>query len=190
MRRSTASTLVVILILLVAAALAVGTSNRNSARTSPTPNPTTAPTSSAAAAASGTPVTYAVKIYFSRHPDSDNDPSKVFAVARTSPTAGVGVYAVSQLVAGPAASESNYFTQVKLAGASNCGTDFSLSIAGGTATLKFCRSFDARGIVSDAQAATEIETTLKQFPTVTKVVILNMDGNCLFDAKGDNACKL
>lgn len=135
---------------------------------------------------------YPVSVYFSRHPDSDNDPSKVFPVKRVSPTAGVGSFAVRQLLAGPTSSEKSngYFTQVRLrAGTSNCGgPDFTLKVAQGVATLRFCREFDLVGILSDAQAESEMTTTIKQFPTVQKVVILNNRGDCLFNLSGQNLC--
>ena len=44
------------------------------------------------------------------------------------------------------------------------------------------------GVVSDAQAQSEIEASLKQFPTIMKVVILDKEGNCLFDQSGLNNC--
>lgn len=84
---------------------------------------TASPTATAAATspAGG----YAVKVYFAQHPASDNDPSKVFAVQRTSPTLGVATYAIGQLLAGPSATEqgAGYYTpwEGSLTGASNCG---------------------------------------------------------------------
>lgn len=135
---------------------------------------------------------YPIKVYFSRHPDSDDDPSRVFPVNRVSPTAGVGSFAVQQLLAGPTNSERSdgYFTQVRIrSGTSDCGgPDFNLKISQGVATLRFCREFDLVGIISDAQAESEMTATLKQFPTVKKVVILNNKGDCLFNLSGQNLC--
>lgn len=139
------------------------------------------------------PTTYPVKVYFSKHPESDDDPTKTFAVDRTSPTSGVGKYALEQLIAGPTAKErdAGYFSDVKLLDdSSNCdGADFSLIIKNGVATLEFCRTFDAVGTLSDGRANETIKATFLQFPTVKKVIILGKDGHCQFDLSGEDRCK-
>lgn len=136
--------------------------------------------------------TYPVKIYFSKHPDSDNDPAKVFPVVRQSPDLSVGAFAVAELLKGPTSAETTqgYFTTARLrTDESNCdGRDFTLVISGGTATLKFCRRFDHLGVVADGQAKSTLDATLKQFNSVQRVVILNRDGNCEFDLSGLNLC--
>lgn len=141
-----------------------------------------------------TPKTYIVKVYFSKHPESDDDPSKVFAVDRTTNNLGVGKFAISELLKGPTATEQSqgYFSYVRLrSGDSTCGgNDISLNISSsGVATLKFCRPFDHIGSVSDGQAESEINATLKQFSSVKKVVILNYVGDCEFNLSGLNLCK-
>lgn len=142
-----------------------------------------------------TPATqnYTVSVYFSRHPQSDDDPSLTFAVARTSPDSGVGAFAISELLKGPSASESTqgYFTTARLrSGTSTCnGKDFTLSIDKGVATLQFCKPFDHLGVVADGQADSEIKASLKQFSTIQKVIILNSKGDCEFDLSGMNLCK-
>lgn len=139
------------------------------------------------------PTTYPVKVYFSKHPESDDDPTKTFAVNRVSPTSGVGRYALEQLIAGPTAKErdAGYFSDVKLLDdTSNCdGADFTLIIKNGVATLEFCRTFDAVGTLSDGRANETIKATLLQFPTVKKVIILDKDGHCQFDLSGEDRCK-
>jgi len=136
---------------------------------------------------------YPVLVYFSKHPDSDDDPSKVFSVNRTSSSSGVGTYALQQLLKGPTADETTagYFSTVRLRdGTSTCGgADFTLSIKDGTATLQFCKQFDHLGVVADGQADTALKATLKQFNSVQKVVILNSRGDCEFDLSGQNLCK-
>jgi hypothetical protein len=132
-----------------------------------------------------------VKVYFSKKPDSDNDPSKVFAVSRTSPDAGVAKYSLNQLIAGPTASEKadGYYSEIELSGSSNCeGGDFVLNISSGKATVRFCKTFKLFGVMSDARVQNQIETTLLQFSSVSKVAILGKDGYCLFDASGQNEC--
>jgi spore germination protein GerM len=139
------------------------------------------------------PTQYPVKVYFSKHPESDEDPTRVFSFDRVSPDSGVGTYAIKQLLAGPTASErqAGYFSNVKVRDdASNCGgADFTLKIEQGTATLQFCRTFDAIGTISDGQAEQTILATLRQFSTVKKVVILSKDGHCQFDLSGEDRCK-
>lgn len=142
--------------------------------------------------ASAAPKTYPVQVYFSRHPASDDDPSRVFPLLRTAPDLGVGKFAIAALLTGPTGSEAaqGYFTDVRLrAGTSTCGADFTLTVSAGVATLKFCRVFDHVGVMSDGRAEAALNATLKQFPTVSKVVILNSAGNCEFDLSGLNNCK-
>lgn len=136
---------------------------------------------------------YPVSVYFSKHPDSDNDPSKTFAVARVSPDIGVAKFAITELLKGPTALEQsqNFFSYVRLRDEpSNCNNaDFTISIANQVATLQFCRTFDHVGSVSDGQAESSIKATLLQFPTVKKVIILNKSGDCEFNLSGLNLCK-
>ncbi len=134
-----------------------------------------------------------VKVYFSKTPASTTDPSKTFAVNRVSSDLGVAKYVVGELIKGPTAGETalGYFSKVKVTGTSNCGgASFTITISEAKkATLKFCKDFVSEGgVVSDAQAQSEIEASLTQFPTITKVVILDKDGNCLFDQSGLNNC--
>lgn len=138
------------------------------------------------------PKGYSVKVYFSKHTDSDNDPTKTFPVDRTSPNIAVASYAISQLIAGPTTDEAalGLYSTVKVRGdTSNCsGQDFKIKILEGTATLQFCRTFDAIGTMSDATAQETIKATLLQFSTVKKVIILSKTGNCQFDMSGQNLC--
>lgn len=142
---------------------------------------------------SSQPKTYDVLVYFSKRPDSDNDPSKVFPVKRVSPDLGVGSFAIAELLKGPNETESTngYFSTANLrsGSTSNCsGKDFILTVNGDTATLKFCRQFDHRGVVADGQAESEIKATLKQFNSIQKIIILNYQGNCEFNLSGQNLC--
>lgn len=136
--------------------------------------------------------TYPVRIYFSKHPESDDDPGKTFPVSRTSPDIGVARFAVAELLKGPTSDESTqgYFSTIQLqAAASTCGgADFTITIEGGTAKLQFCKPFDHRGSVADGQAASAIKATLSQFESVNRVVILNSRGDCEFDLSGENLC--
>lgn len=133
-----------------------------------------------------------LNVFFSKHPESDEDPSKTFAVQYPNvSTSAVASYAIEQLVTGPNAdlASKDYFSMVKLQGESTCNAkDFTLDIVNNVATLKFCRQFVSNGVVSDGQAKSELSDTLKQFANVTKVVILNIEGNCLFDLSGQNLC--
>lgn len=144
----------------------------------------------------GTPTSYKVDVYFSLHPDSDNKPSAVYPLHRTSPTLGVATYAISQLLAGPTATEAarGYFTPLQgaLSGASTCsGADFTITLDSnrgqpemGTATLKFCRDVKGLGDTGAAMARNEIDHTLMQFSNIKKAVIIYKDGSCFDDMIG------
>jgi hypothetical protein len=163
--------------------------------TVPAVTATTAPATTTA-----TPGGYPVRVYFSRHPDTDNNPAAVFPVNRTSPNLQVATYSIQQLIAGPTASEAaaHYFTPLtsSLTGSSNCGgPDFQITLdmkgttpETGTATLRFCRTTQLAGDLTGGIITAEINATLKQFPTIHKVVILNSNGSCFDDLSGQNLC--
>ncbi|MEV0591238.1 GerMN domain-containing protein [Nonomuraea cavernae] len=124
-----------------------------------------------------------VKVYFSKGHDI---PGKVVAVTRTAPDQGVARFAVEQLIAGPTKAERRRGLHSELTGrlrgTSTCGgADFTIKIKNNRATLRFCRTVLGNGIGSDARVLHMIDTTLKQFKTVRKVVTLDKDGRCLFD---------
>jgi hypothetical protein len=156
---------------------------------------TPAGSSSPTAAPSGSTV-HAVAVFFSKHPDSDTAPTKVFARSRISPTLAVATYAISQLIAGPTAAEKaqGYYTPLEgaLSGASTCnGADFKITLnwnrthtEAGAATLQFCRRVLGLGDTGTAVAQNEITKTLTQFSTVSKVVIIRSDGTCFNDLVG------
>ena len=166
----------------------------------PTPTTAAAPTATTAPAAtkaSGTPVL----VYFSKHPDSDNDVNAVFSRSRVSPDLGVAKFSLQQLIAGPLASEkaAGFYTDLttSLSGASNCGgADFQLypdhkgttTSAPGTMTIKFCRSMQLAGDLTGARTSAEINKTMLQFSNIKHVVILTKDGACFNDFQGANAC--
>ena len=141
---------------------------------------------------------YSVLVYFSRHPDSDTAPSKVFAIQRVSPTLQVATYAVGQLIAGPTSAEkaAGYYTPLagSLSGPSTCnGADFTITLNWnrtrtevGTATLQFCRAVPGFGDTGSAIVRNEITRTLTQFPSIQKVVIIYQDGSCFDDLTGCN----
>jgi hypothetical protein len=149
---------------------------------------------------------YPVKVFFSKSPDSFSTFDAVFPVQRVSPTLGVATYALQLLIAGPTRTEfeNGYFSELNsiLTGPSDCsaplptgGPDFKLALNKkgavteiGTATVRFCRATQSPGTGADARIVTEIDATLKQFSTITKVIILTKDGHCFADGTGDDVC--
>jgi Sporulation and spore germination len=167
------------------------------------PAPTaTAPAPAATATPMAPPKSYPVLVYFSKGQASLDDPHAVFPVPRVSPTLAVATYAMEQLIAGPTAAEktAGYFTELTTVlhrgEPSSCdGADFMLTLdhrdgtpEPGTATLQFCRPTTSPGIGADARITAEIQRTLTQFATITKVVILNVQGDCFGDLSGLNRC--
>lgn len=139
---------------------------------------------------------YPVQVYFSKHPDSDNAPTAVFAVNRVSPTLGVATYAIGQLIAGPTASEKakGYYTplQGSLSGTSTCGgADFKITLNWGRdhaetghATLQFCRDVKGFGDTGAVVVRNEITKTMTQFSNIKAVDIVYKDGSCFDDLIG------
>ncbi len=158
------------------------------------------------ASASSNSASYPIKVFFSRSPESLNDPSAVSAVDRTSPTIAVATFSIQLLIAGPTLSEqrAGYFTELNtmLSGPSKCaaplpvgGPDFTLTLnmkgpfpQPGTATVKFCRTLSSAGIGADARVSAELNATLKQFANIKNVVILTQDGHCFGDESGKDFC--
>lgn len=195
------------LVLLVGLLALLTAACESSASTSggPTPRPATATTAPATAttaptSATATPAGIPVKVYFSKHPETDSNPVAVFPVNRVSPDTGVIKFAITQLIAGPTASErtAGYYTPLTtaLTGASTCGgPDFQVTrdVRGttpevGTVTLRFCRTVSLSGDLTGGVIAAEITQTILQFPNNTKVVILTKDGGCFNDLSGRNNC--
>ena len=146
-----------------------------------------------------------VKVYFAKHPDTDNNPTAVFAVNRTTTAATVqtqATYALNEMFKGPTTAEraQNYYSPFdgQLALQSVCSGDFrsfdlTLDHRGskaesGTATLQFCRRVDIPGDLDGPRMAAMITSTLLQFSQIKQVVILNYKGDCFDDLQGRNAC--
>lgn len=197
-----------LILALLLAACGSNTSSNPPAGSTSTPTTATTPTATATAptaiaATTATTTTdnhHPVKVYFSKSPDSEHNFQAVYPVDRDSPTTAVATYAIQQLIAGPTSTEKNagYYSELPKAlnGPSSCsGADFTLALdkkgttdEPGTATLKFCRTLTSGGIGTDARIHTEIEKTLKQFPTIKKVVILTNEGHCFGDESGMDRC--
>lgn len=143
---------------------------------------------------------YPVWVYFSKHPQSDQNATAVFAVRRISPTLAVAAFAIRQLVVGPTRTETKagYYSALAsiLHGPSDCGGPAArivlnrrgTTIEPGTATVRFCRRSMSGGIFDDVRVRSEISRTLTQFPSIKSVVILNKVGQCFGDLSGRNTC--
>lgn len=200
--------LVPIVLAFVVAACGQTTTGPAAAENTPTPAPTatsvptatTTPSTPPTPTATSTPAArgYQVLVYFTRHPDSDGYPPKVFPVKRTSPDLSVATFAIQQFIAGPTAAEkqAGYYNELTVSGPSSCaGRDFTLALdtrgsvpEKGTATVKFCRATLLPGDMSGPRVTLAMTTTLLQFPTIQKVVILDSRGNCFADLSGRNFC--
>lgn len=150
------------------------------------PAPTETPRPSA-------PAEMSVNVYFSHRTRSGSDFSAVFPVQRTVSGARPATGALEQLIRGPTSDEQREGYSSELAamlnGPSMCGgPDFQLGIENGIATVRFCRRFSSAGVGQDARARSQLEATLKQFPTVQRVRPLTSDGHCVFDASGLDLC--
>ncbi len=196
------------LLLALAPLTFIAACSATSAGEEPTSTATLAPTATVAASptSSGGGSGTEVKVFFSKHPETDSNVQAVFAVKRVSPTSGVATYAVQQLIAGPTAAEKGlgYFTELtaSLTGASNCGgADFQITLnthidphtgapssQTGTAVLKFCRATQLAGDLVGPRIRAELDATLKQFSTITKTQILTNTGHCFDDASGQDNC--
>jgi hypothetical protein len=204
----TAAAAVLLVALLTTALIASRLHSGGPPTGNPTPQNTTAPTvvtnqpTTTAPTATSTPKSYPVQVFFSRHPESDSDPNAVFAVQRIAPNLGVATFALKQLFLGPTADEQaqGYYSDFvgNLGAVNYCAdssNDFVLSLdhrgttpETGTATVILCRQVSVPGDLSGFRMQAMITRTLLQFPTNKRVVILNSQGDCFNDLRGDNAC--
>lgn len=153
--------------------------------TASTPTTTTSPTNA--------PVNIEVYMFDRVKFDIPSNTDYVSKVNRTTLRKDVATFAIEQIIKGPNASElannleatfgTNKF--VWFEGESNCaGKDFSLTISSGNADLHFCRTTMLAGDMSGFVIEQQVIKTLKQFSSIQKVRILNVDGNCFNDMKG------
>jgi hypothetical protein len=143
--------------------------------------------------ATATTVGIPVRVFFSRRPDSERSASAVFPVARVAADRAVATAAVAALIEGPNATEraDGYYTELKgaLSGPSTCsGRAFRIAIEDGTATVRFCRAIASAGVGQDARIRTQIEATLRQFPTIRAIRLLGSDGRCIFARSDQDRC--
>lgn len=133
---------------------------------------------------------HAIKVYFPKNPPRQPRLDYVEPVWRQTQTSSVAQFAISQVIAGPTRQErqQGFTAPITLRGPSTCGSDFRFSLVASTAKLQFCRQVVSDGIGDDARALGSLTTTLKQFPTIQSVVILDRNGNCLGDMSGENRC--
>lgn len=146
-----------------------------------------------------------VKVYFARHPETDGNPATVLPVTRPSTEVSTQMRATAalrEMLMGPNQSErlQGYYSPFdgQLALQSVCPGEFrdfdvTLDHKGatpeqGTATVRFCRRVDIPGDMAGFVMSHMITNTLKQFPSIKKVVILNYLGACFNDMQGANAC--
>lgn len=163
----------------------------------PTPTATTVPTTT------NTPSPQTFKVFFAHHPETDNDPTAVFAVERPAPAGkDQAFYALQEMFKGPTTDERNNGFYSPFDGAmgliSYCSGDFkdftmAMDHRGnmpepGTMTVTFCRTIMPPGDLAGARMEAMIKATLLQFTEIKQVVILNHDGNCFNDLKGGNSC--
>jgi hypothetical protein len=138
-----------------------------------------------------TPTT-TIQVFFSKDPDSFTSANKVFPVDRkVTDNQDPNILAVAGLIAGPTEDEQNqgFIGGITLSGDSNCdGKDFNLSVNGGTVKMQLCRHYVSDGSTSDTQLLAQMNRTLGQIPTVSKIILLDNNGNCLFDKAKSKLC--
>lgn len=187
-----------------------GSPTATTAQATSTLQATTQPTLGTTPQATTTPTDvtgYLIKVYFSKDPESLQNFDAVFPVNRISPTIAVATFSIQLLIAGPTLDERNvgYFSELNgiLTGLSDCngsnptgsGPDFTITLnmkgltsEQGTATLQFCRTTQIPGEGAGVRIKAEIIATLTQFSNIKKIVILNAEGHCFADLKGNDDC--
>lgn len=137
----------------------------------------------------------ALRVYFQKFPEATDDFSFVDAVFRTTSRTDETIFVLEEFLSGPTSVEEAQgfkgIEPVSLSGSSNCGgKDFKLTISGSEATFQFCKT--TTGLSDNtSQVSVPILENIKYYNSeVTKVIILDKDGNCFNDLSGMNACLL
>jgi hypothetical protein len=157
---------------------------------------------SGSASPTATAAAKTIKVYFSKSPQSESNPTAVFAVNRTVASGDPMTVALEEVMKGPSAAEraQGYYSALSgaLALISTCPgefRDFNLAYDHrgakaelGTLTFQFCRRVDIGGDLDGPRIQSMIRQTALQFSRVKDVVILNQNGDCFDDLQGANAC--
>lgn len=130
-----------------------------------------------------------IQIYF---PEAETEIfTEVAPVTRTTDRADVLEYAVEQLLVGPTEAEQERVNALPIqpVGSSNCGEEtFTVDLIQGTAIVKFCRDVVVGGLGDSSSFERSLLSTLTQFAIVTQVIVLDANGDCFFDPRGNNDC--
>lgn len=154
-----------------------------------TPTETASPTATATATPAGD-TNY--QVFFTREPVPE-DPTIVYASERSANASDLPGAAVVALIEGPTEAEfaegfRSEWAQFEYSGEPCDGEPFEVGVEEVTATVRFCQQPALSGVLSDARAEAQMAATLSALPGIDRVVVLGPDGNCLFDASGENLC--
>lgn len=126
-----------------------------------------------------------VNIYFSKDPESFDDPEFTGFVRRTyEDNQNLVIFVINELIKGPSLSEQNeddLFSELELSGESNCdGNNYEYSISSSQLELKFCKEIISSGVLMDARIKSFVEKTLLELNLFDEVVLLDRNGEPLF----------
>jgi len=137
-----------------------------------------------------------VKVYLFNF-NKFNEPNNVdyvSAVYRETDRDDLKDFVVEQIILGPDEDELDLglkptFGQnnsIWFTSPSDCeGKDFILSVENGLATVQFCRDTSLAGDMSGFIVEQQVGESLKEFSEVDRVLILDSQGRCFNDMKGD-----
>lgn len=171
-----------------------------------TPTPSIMPTATEEPVANDTedivttPTLINLKLYFFNPKllkDGMDEFTTVFPVVRETSRKDVLTYLIEQYIIGPTSSEKasgfvGYENTQMFDGESNCGNkDFIIKeIKNQKATIQFCKTVIGTGVGADARFMSAIKSIATQFKNIDTVILLDKEGNCLFDYSGENKCLL
>jgi hypothetical protein len=132
-----------------------------------------------------------VKVFFIKKSEIAPNPISLSFVERLTNRKDVVTFVIDELIKGPNTTEQSQkiYTPIVLSGSSNCGNgDFSTIVSGDKITIKFCKALTTSN-AENVNIKEVLETTLKQFSGIQKVVILNSNNTCFGDTTGQDLCK-
>lgn len=124
-----------------------------------------------------------ITIYFSKDPESYDDPTYAFPVERDTDNEDLISFVINELIAGPTTEEmsENLFSELVLTGMSNCdGNNYTYELTSGEITVQFCKMIETEGVSEDARIQTLLTDSLEELDLVDSVVLLDLNGDTLF----------
>lgn len=188
--------LVLVIIALLVSLYAVSTNFMNKSNGNTSSSLTSSNTSTSSVSVSKEPMLEEVSIFlFNIQKMMNDEPNYFDIVKRTTSRSDKVVFALEEIIKGPSNSEMQRNlkptfganTLGEFSDTSDCGgSDFTLTTKGSVITVRFCRRVLLSGDMSGFVISSQINRTIKQIFPSSSVRLVDKNGSCFNDMKGDS----